>query len=148
MSEFKFHINEKGGPTADSGSMWVGRGPKPIEPEKGTDYEQYRVVAAPEDITIMIAAPRTVGFYAETTPTKDLQQREINLKAVLEDFRRRLGDAAGPGIDFQLDFLFDYERQSVFDDVGVLGSEVALQALKGTAGLEETREWLRLESQH
>jgi hypothetical protein len=44
---------------------------------------------------------------------------------------------------YHIDFLFDFERQYVFEENGALASELAAEALRGRNDLEDTVHWLR-----
>ena len=106
----------------------------------------FQMVAAPQDMSVTVKPPNVIGFYAETGPTRGLVKRTGELAELVSSFRRNL--AAEPNDDgeplaLSMDFLFDFERQGLFADDGVLSSETALQALRGDDSLDDAVRWLR-----
>jgi hypothetical protein len=106
--------------------------------------EQYRLLAAPFDITINLKAPNVVGLYAETTPTRDLPVRVqdlltmwTGLRGGLEDIERRQGSP----LTLSTDFMFDFDRQALFDPKGLLPP--AEDEVAGESDVSDARTWLR-----
>jgi hypothetical protein len=136
-------LDPRAGPVTvgNQGNVRVAVGPKP---ESGR--EEYRMLAAREDISVMIKAPNIIGFYGETTPTRDLMRRTSDLAELVSAFRAQLTHVAeerGLPLSLSIDFLYDFERQPLFEPGGILSSEAALRALRGDEELEKAREWLR-----
>lgn len=123
------------------GGVRMAVGARPTNQEAG-----YRMLAARDDISAMIKAPNIVGFYAETTPAKDVVRRTGDLVEAISAFRTQLAPAADERslpLSLSIDFLYDFERQPQFEPGGILSSEAALAALRGDQELEQAREWLR-----
>jgi len=117
--------------------------PKAIVPGAANRVERANLVsiAAPGDLAVQILAPGTVGFYAETTPGRTLQETAKALEALVGQFKAGLPKSAS----FPMDFLFDPDRQHDFDTAGSLSSEHLDKAIRD-ADLEEARRWLRGEA--
>ncbi len=108
--------------------------------------ERYRVLAGPDDVTINLKAPNIFGFYAETTPARNLSARVQDLASIwsrLDDGVASTATKLGRPMQLALDFLFDFDRQAMFDTKGVLTSDRALQALHEDDELRSTADWLR-----
>lgn len=130
------------------GSVVLPARVKGTGPLAETEREVFRLLAARGDVTVNLKASNVVGFYAETTPHRDMTTRIADLQTILAEFRSNLQEVPTPNnkpMSFVLDFVFDFDRQTLFDADGVLASETALAALRGDEELRETREWLRVD---
>ncbi|HEX5368601.1 MAG TPA: hypothetical protein VFY10_04225, partial [Dehalococcoidia bacterium] len=78
-------------------------------------------------------------FYTETTPRFGLEAKCTELQHMVQEFKGNLPSS----VRFRLDFLFDPERQFLFEASGALRDSNVSHAVDSDVSIRETAHWLR-----
>lgn len=101
------------------------------------------------NINVVYRQPETIGFYTDTflydedSYAQTLEQLSTFICNFAIDYRNIAKKIIGTKLNIDLNFLFDYEKQYLFDRRGVLSSKLARDFYEEDESLRYVQDWLK-----
>lgn len=101
------------------------------------------------DISVVYRSPGTIGFYTKSSLFDSAEYREKidDLRIFINNFRidymKLIMKELGINSEMNMNFLFDYKKQYLFDNKGTLYGNNVEASVVESYNLKNTRNWLR-----